>query len=64
MTLKEALKVIIEDEFLEDSIYEVRDRADGERTPEEEGLNRWELPRVKRFAEACRVLKQSYESML
>lgn len=63
MTLKEALKVILKDEFLGDWIYAVRDRASENRSEEEQDIDRWKLPRVKRFAEACTVLEKYYETL-
>ena len=57
MTLKEALKVVLVDEFLEDWIYDVRDRSSGNRSEEDKYTDRWDLPRVKNFAEACKVLR-------
>ena len=56
MTLTEALKVVVEEEHLEDFIYTVRERAcqsgDGYKGKS------WDHPRVKRFNEAVRILKQ------
>jgi hypothetical protein len=55
MTLREALKVVLDDESLEDKVYDVRSRA-VEGDPDFSG-NSWDHPRVTRFGEACQVLR-------
>lgn len=55
MTLKEALRVIYEEEHLDDFIYQVRERAASD--PDFKG-NTWEHPRVKQFSQACVVIRR------
>lgn len=63
MDLKEALKVVLKDESLEDYIYHVRESARETRSEEDKYESSWDLPRVKRFAEACKVLTEYYEAV-
>jgi hypothetical protein len=58
MTVEEALRILLYEEYLEDWIYDIRDRA-----RENDGMfegNSWEHPRVKRFEEICKVLKANF----
>lgn len=59
MDLSEAIRFLIEDISIEDFIYHVRDRASEERLPSEREMSSWDLPDVKNYALACRVLKES-----
>lgn len=54
MDLKEAIKVLVEDEFIGDFIYNVR-----ERTYEDSNFrgNSWDHPRVKRYGNAVAFLE-------
>lgn len=60
MTIEEAIRHLLYKEHLEDWIYDVRDRASEDRQEGEEDINRWELPRVKKFAEVCKYLKSIF----
>jgi hypothetical protein len=55
MELKEAIRILLKEEHLEDWIYDVR-----ERTHEDSGWkgDSWEHPRVVRFGEVCNTLKE------
>lgn len=55
MDLKEAIKVLVNEEHLGDFIYNIRDRVNssGERF---EGSS-WDHPRVKRFSDAVKALE-------
>ncbi len=55
MELKEAIKVLIEEEHLGDFVYNVRERANSDNTFTG---NSWDHPRVKRFSEAVTRLQQ------
>lgn len=63
LTLKEALKVVLKDESIEDFVYNVRDRASESRSEEDKYTDRWELPRVKNFSEAVTVLEKYYAEL-
>lgn len=56
MDLKEAIKVVVEEEHLGDFVYTVRDRA-MESDPRFRG-NSWDHPRVARFSQAVERLTQ------
>jgi len=55
MTLKEAIRILIEEEHMEDWIYHVKSAAaeDGSRWKG----SLWDHPRVQRYSEVCKVLK-------
>jgi len=54
MTLKEAIKILVEDESIGDFIYNIRERA---LDSEFEG-NSWDHPRVIRYSNAVERLKE------
>ncbi len=66
MKLKEAVRILVEEEFLEDWIYDIRDRAREEERNEQWGnffednpeASSWDHPRVERFSEVCETLKE------
>jgi hypothetical protein len=60
MDIKEAIKILLEEEFIEDWIYDVRDLA----SSSGDGFkgNMWDHPRVIRFGEICSVLKKFSEA--
>ena len=61
MTLTEALQIIINEEHLEDFIYNIRSSV-AESGEKFEG-NSWCHPRVVRWAEACNTLKVHLEAL-
>lgn len=54
MTLKDAIRIVIVDESIEDLIYQIRDRIED---PAWLG-NTWDHPRVIRYSEAVMRLKE------
>jgi hypothetical protein len=54
MDLKEAIHVLVKEEFLGDWVYSVRERA---LSDESYTGNSWDHPRVKRFSQAVKVLE-------
>ena len=64
MTLREAIKALVEEYNLDDRIYDVRERILGfddwcEANPE---TSTWEHPKVIRFGEVCMVLKRAVDN--
>lgn len=64
MTFREAMKIVVEDEALGDSVYDVRESASGGGSAEDKAWwdanpngNSWDHPRVVRFSEAVTVLE-------
>lgn len=55
MTERQALKVVLEDEHLEDKVYDVRERAAGDVGWKGDS---WDHPRVKAFSDAVVTLQR------
>jgi len=58
MTLKEAIKILIEDEFLGDFVYDIRERC----LDDEFKGNSWDHPRVLRFNDAVNRLREELKT--
>ena len=54
MTLREAIKVLVKDEYIGDFVYSVRERVLSD--TEYKGSS-WDHPRVKHYADAVAALK-------
>lgn len=70
--LKDALDVVLNKEYLEDFVYEVRNRAWEDPQPEwdewvkdpaNKNASKWDHPRIKRFTDAVKVLEDAYENL-
>lgn len=54
MTLKEAIKVLVDEEHIGDFVYDIKERAYEDRSFKG---NSWDHPRVKRFSDAVAALE-------
>lgn len=61
MDLKEAIDILLDEEYLEDYIYTVRTKAI-EANPKWVGSS-WDHPRVRRFQEVLHILRQHQSSL-